>query len=240
MEVKTCSKCQLVLSIDKFQWRKECNKHRNSCKSCTSRRNKEYLLRTNYKPGENRLAKKKEANAQTFKMCSSCSINKPLSDYSYRTDSKRYRNQCKSCRNEYVKHIKKEDKHRLQANKRQRERRQTDPCFLMNQRLRARLRKVLISKNAKRLEEPYKLLGCSMNEFKQYIEAQFTDDMSWELRNFELDHKIPCAFFDLIDVDEQRKCFHYTNFQPLKSDANNLKRDFILEEHMDYLFSIMF
>lgn len=79
-----------------------------------------------------------------------------------------------------------------------------------------------------------------MNEFKQYIEAQFTDDMSWELRNFELDHKIPCAFFDLIDVDEQRKCFHYTNFQPLKSDANNLKRDFILEEHMDYLFSIMF
>lgn len=32
---------------------------------------------------------------------------------------------------------------------------------------------------------------------------------------WELDHILPCVSFDLTKLEEQQKCFHYTNLQPL-------------------------
>ena len=42
--------------------------------------------------------------------------------------------------------------------------------------------------------------------------------MTWENRGKEgwhLDHIVPCAYFDLSDLSQQKICFHYTNIQPL-------------------------
>jgi hypothetical protein len=42
--------------------------------------------------------------------------------------------------------------------------------------------------------------------------------MSWENHSFKgwhLDHIKPISTFNLIDIEEQKKCFHYTNFRPL-------------------------
>jgi hypothetical protein len=71
-----------------------------------------------------------------------------------------------------------------------------------------------------------KLLGCSIEFLKKYLEAQFTEGMSWTnhtLDGWHIDHIIPCAKFDLINPEEQRKCFHYTNLQPLWAKENLLK-----------------
>jgi len=239
MDTKTCKSCGVSKDTEQYTLRKDTNKLRSICKDCKRLQHKEYIQSSNYKKGDKRLEKKREQNAAEIKQCTQCLINKALCEFAYRTDTKTYRNQCKTCRNEYVKEVKKQDKHRQKANERAQERRRTDPSFLINQRLRARLRKVLISKNTTRQVSFYELIGCSVTEFKEHIQKQFTDDMSWELKNFELDHIIPCAFFDLTDQAEQKKCFHYSNFQPLKHDANNAKKDYILEQHMEYLFSIM-
>ena len=59
-----------------------------------------------------------------------------------------------------------------------------------------------------------KLCGCSLEKLKQHIENQFYDGMSWEKKNFHIDHMEPCALFNLADEEEQRKCFHYTNLKP--------------------------
>lgn len=62
------------------------------------------------------------------------------------------------------------------------------------------------------------LLGCSIDYFKEYFYNLFTDGMSWDLfmsGEIHIDHIKPCAKFDLTNEDEQRKCFHYTNLQPL-------------------------
>ena len=32
---------------------------------------------------------------------------------------------------------------------------------------------------------------------------------------WHIDHRRPCASFDLSDLNEQRKCFHFSNLQPL-------------------------
>jgi len=76
------------------------------------------------------------------------------------------------------------------------------------------------------------LLGCSLSEYVQYLEAKFKPGMTWGNYGIEwhIDHIIPCSAFDLIMIDEQKKCFHYTNTQPLFAIDNLRKGDSIAEE----------
>jgi hypothetical protein len=67
------------------------------------------------------------------------------------------------------------------------------------------------------------LLGCSIEFFRQYIADRFVAGMSWENHGrytWHIDHIIPCASFDLTKEEEQKKCFHYTNLQPLFAFEN--------------------
>ena len=67
------------------------------------------------------------------------------------------------------------------------------------------------------------LLGCSVEELKAHIEAQFTEGMSWErvmTGEIHIDHIRPCASFDLSASEQQRQCFHYSNLQPLWAEDN--------------------
>lgn len=55
---------------------------------------------------------------------------------------------------------------------------------------------------------------------------QFDVGMSFEnygKTGWEIDHVIPKAQFDLTDKEQQKKCFHYTNMQPLWSIDNSKK-----------------
>lgn len=70
------------------------------------------------------------------------------------------------------------------------------------------------------------LVGCTMPELITHLENGFKDGMSWDNYGFygwHVDHKIPCASFDMSDINEQRKCFHYSNLQPLWA-LDNLKK----------------
>ena len=68
------------------------------------------------------------------------------------------------------------------------------------------------------------LIGISIDGFMAHIESLFTDGMSWQnYGEWHLDHVVPCKFFDLTKEDEQKKCFHYLNQQPLWA-ADNLSK----------------
>lgn len=65
------------------------------------------------------------------------------------------------------------------------------------------------------------LLGCTSAFFRSYIEKQFIDGMTWENRDkWHIDHRVPCAAFNLLDPLEQRYCFWYKNQQPMWANDN--------------------
>jgi hypothetical protein len=68
-------------------------------------------------------------------------------------------------------------------------------------------------------------LGCDIVQFLKYIEDQFTEEMNWNNHGivWELDHIRPSSSFKLSDPEEQKKCFHYTNLQPLLKNDNRTK-----------------
>ena len=48
--------------------------------------------------------------------------------------------------------------------------------------------------------------------------------MSWNnYGKWHVDHIRPCIDFDLSKPEEQQKCFHYTNLQPLWAEENMRK-----------------
>ena len=54
----------------------------------------------------------------------------------------------------------------------------------------------------------------------------FSISMNWKnygFKGWHIDHIIPCCKFDLSKENEQRKCFHYTNLNPMWA-IDNLKK----------------
>lgn len=110
------------------------------------------------------------------------------------------------------------------------------PNWLIASRLRTRLYKKVTRAGLEKKESTLRLLGCTLSFFRQYMQARFTEGMSWANHGeWEIDHIIPCASFDLSKRSEQRRCFHYSNLQPLWRDRNRSKSDSLNEQTL--LFS---
>lgn len=94
----------------------------------------------------------------------------------------------------------------------------------VTQSLRARLRVVLRKQKAS--DSMVVLLGCSRDHLRRHLESRFQPGMTWEnygRYGWHVDHVIPCSAFDLTNPDEVRKCFHFSNLQPLWWRDNIIK-----------------
>ena len=64
-----------------------------------------------------------------------------------------------------------------------------------------------------------------MEEYTLYLESKFTPIMTWDnyATYWEIDHIKPICKFDLSNEGEMKKCFHFSNTQPLTRDENREK-----------------
>ncbi len=63
-------------------------------------------------------------------------------------------------------------------------------------------------------------LGCDIATYRQYIEEQFTDEMSWDNYGvWHIDHITPIKYGDPT-IDEVANRLHYTNTQPMWGSDN--------------------
>jgi hypothetical protein len=70
------------------------------------------------------------------------------------------------------------------------------------------------------------LIGCSIPEFKNHLESQFQDGMSWEnFSEWEIDHRVPLSAFNLADPHQQKLAFNFENCQPMWKRSNREESD---------------
>ena len=99
-----------------------------------------------------------------------------------------------------------------------------DPNFKMAKNLRARIREAL--KGNPKVDHTLILLGCSLDFFRAWFTYCFTEDMNFDNHGeiWHIDHTIPCSKFNLINEEQQRQCFHWTNMKPMYA-KENLKKN---------------
>jgi len=146
------------------------------------------------------------------KMCQKCHIWKPLDQF--------YNNRCK-WDNKYPSCAKCCKEH-------EKNRRDSDPTYNLVKMTRNRINVAL--KTVKKTVTTIELLGCTATFCREYISSQFSEGMHWNNHGkgqgaWNIDHRRPIASFDLTKTEEQRKCFHYSNLQPMWESENRRKSD---------------
>jgi len=106
--------------------------------------------------------------------------------------------------------------------------RKTDADWRFRTNLRGRLHKALTRASALKSGKTMELIGCTVAELKSRLESQFSEGMTWDNYGhgddlWSVDHRIPCAAFDLTDPNQQRACFHFSNLQPMWHPENVAK-----------------
>lgn len=236
---KICSSCKKELPLDMFgrssgefdglnKYCKECVKY----KSALQRQRRVQL-------GYIKIEKK---------MCSCCHQIKSIEEFHKTPYSKdRRKGVCKECANkknrEYSKkECAKETRRRAmkkfiaagKMNEWDKKRRESDLNYRIRKILRNRIYQSVIKKKNSKKDSSENLLGCSIEFLKQYLESKFQSEMTWEnYGRWDIDHIIPCSYFDLTKEENQRICFNYRNLQPLWSEENRWNKNAKVPENVE-------
>jgi hypothetical protein len=234
MKTKRCGKCDKQKNITNFYKDKTVKDGLCfSCIVCCKKYKKEYYLKNketinskntiNYYKNKKKRQKyckkynkmhKKEIAQQNKKWREKNKKYKALKDKIYQQKHKR------AIRLYYKKYYKKNKKKLLSYNIKNRKMQRKNN---LNIRLRDRLAKRIWDaiKNNYKSNFTVELLGCSIEFLKKHLEKQFKKGMNWKnYGKWHVDHIRPCASFDLSKPSQQRKCFNYTNLQPLWAKEN--------------------
>lgn len=217
---KRCSACGVIKLKSEFHSRRRGSHVLQAyCKSCASAKSRKWARENRDRHRSNGSAWR-TANAERVR---------ELAKRQYYKDQARSR---ALARNGYHRHAEKRRAARRNFCKRsevrektrayEKQRRASNPNAKLAHRLRERLRQALRGKV--KSGSAVKLLGCSIDEARAHIEAQFAPGMSWENAGvWHVDHIKPLASFDLEDPDQLAEACCFKNLQPLWAPENQRK-----------------
>ncbi len=220
MNVK-CTKCKQDKSTNEFNKRsKSKTGYDCTCKECVKKTAKNY-----YKNNKHVIKEYQDKHKDNIKEYN----DHYMSDYYLKNQDKlltrqrKYHEVNKDILNQKQKprsrkhYLNNKKQHIQYQNEYIRNRMKTDLNFRLRILLGNRMTSALWKYKAKKIESSVKILGCPLKECVEYLEKQFKPEMNWANHGviWEIDHIIACANFDLTDPEQQKKCFHYTNLQPL-------------------------
>ena len=116
---------------------------------------------------------------------------------------------------------------RICENNRKREKklRKTNPVFRVARNTKVRIYRALKIAGIDKTKRTKELMGCSPEEYAAKLEAQFKPGFSWDNHGtlWEIDHKRPVSRFNLLDGEQLKQCFHFSNVRPLEKYLNRAK-----------------
>jgi hypothetical protein len=233
----TCENCGKRFNIRKTEFR------RNNRHFCNQKCYREYKIK---KGG----LVKREVLQKGCKKCSICGEIKPLSKFNRDKQSRTgYRGECKVCHskrcNNYHKKNKEtvlkrrkrfyeEHKKRLaMENKKWRDnnteyireyhkKRMKNPIHRLNNHIGASMRLALSgnNKSGKHWED---IVGYTLKDLIEHLEAQFEPGMTWDNRGeWHIDHKKPISWFNFTSYEDEefQQCWALDNLQPKWAEDN--------------------
>ena len=212
-QYKKCKICELEKSLDNFSKRKSSSDgHRHQCKECIKTQKKEYYNKNKvYLSEKNKIWR--ENNKDRLK-----------------ENYENFLNNNPSYQKEYY------NRNKVKINNKYNIRRNEDDLFRFKENIRNLIKNSIIGNGYSKKSKTNKILGCSYEEFKEYIELQWEDWMNWDNygnpkdgiiepnKTWDIDHIKPLKLCENeIDIIEFN---HYSNLQPLCSYNNRfVKKD---------------
>ena len=139
-----------------------------------------------------------------------------------RARAKKYKEQDPERANAYNRQYTKTDKHRAYRRRLRRHKHETDLNFRIKEALRSRV--VSAIKGLRKSASTIQLIGCDIGFLRLFLQARFLEGMTWaNWGEWQIDHIIPCAEFDLSKPAQQKQCFNYTNLPPIWAKDNQSK-----------------
>jgi hypothetical protein len=231
--MKVCFKCKEEKSIELFFKNKNSKDGLHaSCKNCQknginydSVKRSEYYNNTKYRDREKNkerrrnyyINNKEKENLQSreYKESNRNDLNKKVMIYYYNN--------------------KDTDKFKERRRRYKKDRYDNDILFKLYINTGSLIRNSFNNNGYSKKSKTFKILGCSFEEFKLYLESKFENWMTWENRGlyngelnygWDIDHIIPSS--SAKSEDDIIKLNYYTNLQPLCSKINrDIKKDFI-------------
>jgi hypothetical protein len=222
MITKICTQCQISKILDEFPNYKSGKYGKLArCKVCNKINQHDKYIKNK----EVRIQKSKEYKLKNKEH------NKKVDKARYQKQREYkliYQKQQRENNPQYIKEYRQKNKKKISQKAQQwyKHKYHTDLSFRMQSILQKRIAACI--KGYNKSQSTIQLLGCSIEDFKRYLENQFYKDprINWKTygpKGWHIDHIIPCSSFDLSQPNEQKKCFHYTNLQPLWWDKNIAK-----------------
>lgn len=192
---KVCTKCNEEKMETEFPFRNDNQKYRSWCKICEAERVRIYA-----------------------------SENKGSVKVSQKAKYQKYKEKYYARQKEWIKDNL--ESHREYHRVYSADRYKNDINFRIASAMRSRVRAAIKSGNGEKAELTMNLIGCTVEQLRTFLEADFEEGMTLEnYGEWHIDHIRPCASFNLEDPEEQKKCFHWTNLQPLWALDNIKKGD---------------
>ena len=238
---KVCFRCKQEKDITEFHKNKRnIDGYKGTCKKCCRLYVDEHIEQKRQYEEEHREERKPKRNEY-------------LKKYRETDKYKNYRESIKEDQKKYQKEYRQTEAYKISKKKsylknkdnwkketpehrnaRERERYKNDLDFNIIKRKRSRFFKATHGKYKD--SSVFEIIGCTINEFKEYFSRLFTKGMTWELYQrgkIHEDHIFPVVAFNMKDSIQVEACFYYKNFQPLWKDDNIRKRCTYKKEDKD-------
>ena len=218
---KRCSKCEQVKEVCFFSKNNTTkDKLHCSCKECDKKkyfenRERNIVNMRNYKKNNSEKLQEyylqNQENYRKYRKSKKDLIKVYMKEY--------YLNNLEK-RKKYLESTKQE--RNLKRNISEKKRRNSDSLFKLKIYVRNRIGFYLKKNTVTKRNNTFKIVGCTPQELKIYLEQKFINPMSWENQGkWHIDHIIPLS--SAKTEEELYKLCHFTNLQPMWA-TDNIKK----------------